>query len=168
MKKRTKKRRESGWYWTKPRKRWRTEWNALLGTKPDQEVAKETGTTLHMVRYRRLALGIKFRVHRRRAYWRPEWDALLGTIPDSEVVRRIEAVKRMRIPLYAVSERRREIGRAAFRARQSQARTPKMLKRTQTIVALRTDGWSLQKIGTRFHITRERVRQILKNGYAAT
>jgi len=38
-----------------------------------------------------------------------------------------------------------------------------MIERNQEIIRLRADGWTLQAIGDKYGLTRERIRQILEN-----
>ena len=37
-----------------------------------------------------------------------------------------------------------------------------LIQRNKEIILLRSDGWTLQKIGDKFGLTRERVRQIIE------
>jgi hypothetical protein len=75
---------------------------ALLGVKPDAEVARLTGHPLQAVAVKRAALG-KPKSDQVMNYWSPEADRLLGTMPDAEVAqkvgRHIVAVRKRRARL---------------------------------------------------------------------
>ena len=61
---------------------------ALLGTKPDEEVAKLTGRTFGTVWQKRRALGISQPALRFRK-WTLAEDKLVGTAPDAEIALRL-------------------------------------------------------------------------------
>ena len=71
----------------KPR-RWTKRELALLGTKPDAEVAELTGRTFGTVWQKRRALGIAQPALRFRK-WTPAEDKLVGTAPDAEIALRL-------------------------------------------------------------------------------
>jgi hypothetical protein len=81
--------------------RWAPEDIALLGTIPDEEVARRTGRTTGAVRQKREELGIPNPAGNR---WRAEEVALLGTRPDREVARRLDR------PLRSVTQKRCKLG----------------------------------------------------------
>jgi hypothetical protein len=80
---------------------WAQEDVALLGTVPDEEVARRTGRTVGAVRQKRAALGIPNPGSNR---WTAEAVALLGTMPDREVARRLGRA------LASVTQKRRQLG----------------------------------------------------------
>ena len=79
---------------------WAPEDIALLGTLPDEKVARRTGRTTEAVRQKREELGIPNPAGNR---WREDEVALLGTLPDWEVSRQIgrslQSVTQKRIKL---------------------------------------------------------------------
>ena len=79
---------------------WTPEDIALLGTIPDEAVARRTGRTAGAVRQKREELGIPNPAGNR---WTAEGIALLGTLPDREVARRLgrslQSVTQKRIKL---------------------------------------------------------------------
>jgi hypothetical protein len=83
---------------------WAAEDIALLGTAPDEEVARRTGRTAAAVRRKRWALDIPNPAGSR---WTAEDMALLGTLPDREVARRVgrslQSVTQKRIKLGIVN-----------------------------------------------------------------
>lgn len=60
---------------------WTLEEDQLLGTKPDQVLAREFGRSVSAVRHRRW----KKRIHFDRKPWRPVDDAILGTRTDRQI-----------------------------------------------------------------------------------
>ena len=87
---------------------WTPEDIALLGTLPDEEVARRTGRTVNAVRLKREELGIPNPAGNR---WRPEDITLLGTLPDREVARRLGR------PLHSVTQKRCKLGIPTFEDR---------------------------------------------------
>jgi hypothetical protein len=81
--------------------RWTAEDIALLGTAPNQEVARRTGRKPAAVRHKREGLGIPNPTGKR---WTAEGIALLGTLPDREVARRLGR------PLQSVTQKRCKLG----------------------------------------------------------
>ena len=79
---------------------WAPEDMSLLGTMPDEEVARRTGRTAGAVRQKREELGIPNPAGNR---WTAEGIALLGMLPDREVARRLgrslQSVTQKRIKL---------------------------------------------------------------------
>ena len=79
---------------------WTPEDIALLGTVPDENVARQTSRTVEAVRQKREELGIPNPAGNR---WRDRDIALLGTLPDREVARRmgrsLQSVTQKRIKL---------------------------------------------------------------------
>jgi hypothetical protein len=79
---------------------WTKRQLVLLGTAPDEEVARRTGRTAEAVRQKREELGIPNPAGNR---WTVEEVALLGTMPDtkvaSRVARSVSAVTQKRIKL---------------------------------------------------------------------
>ncbi len=79
---------------------WTPEDIALLGTVPDEDVARKTSRTVEAVRQKREKLGIPNPAGNR---WRQDEAALLGTLPDREVARRpgrsLQSVTQKRIKL---------------------------------------------------------------------
>ena len=67
---------------------WTKDELALLGTKPDAEVAKLTGRTFGTVWQKRRALGIRQPALRFRK-WTPAEDKLVGTAPAAEIALRL-------------------------------------------------------------------------------
>lgn len=65
---------------------WTAEDVALLGTLPDEDVARQTGRTAGAVRQKREELGIPNPAGNR---WTADGVALLGTLPDREVAPRL-------------------------------------------------------------------------------
>jgi hypothetical protein len=81
--------------------RWTEEDLALLGTAPDEEVARRIGRTANAVRVMRDRLGIPRPAGGR---WRDGDMALLGTLPDREAARRLGR------PLKSVTQKRCQLG----------------------------------------------------------
>jgi len=65
--------------------RWTAAEVALLGTKPDDVVARKIGRDPKLVMKKRLSLGIANRFNPRAPAWSPEELKLLGTRPDEEL-----------------------------------------------------------------------------------
>src|SRR5438874_3477714 len=83
---------------------------ALLGTKPDEEVAKLTGRTFGTVWQKRRALGITQPALQFRK-WTPAEDKLVGTAPDAEIARqlgRTESAVKSRRAILERGQARRE------------------------------------------------------------
>ena len=80
---------------------WTAEEIALLGTAPDEEVARRVGRTLNAVRFMRDRLGISRPAGGR---WRGEELVLLGTLPDREVARKLGR------SLQSVAQKRTKLG----------------------------------------------------------
>jgi hypothetical protein len=80
---------------------WTAEEVALLGTAPDEEVARRIGRTPNAVRVMRDRLGIPRPAGGR---WREEDMALLGVLPDREVARKL------RRSLQSVTQKRIQLG----------------------------------------------------------
>lgn len=68
---------------------WTPELDALLGTDSDLAIARKTGISPQVVRYRRKKLRIPSKPSRRFAMWTPELDALLGTDNDKAIADRL-------------------------------------------------------------------------------
>jgi hypothetical protein len=69
-------------------KRWTARDKALLGKRPDTEVAARTGHSLKSVAHLRRQLGIPYLRPKLRR-WTAAEDALLGTMPDRELADRL-------------------------------------------------------------------------------
>jgi len=82
--------------------RWPPAKVALLGTAPDQEIARRLGISTGTVSKRRAALGIP-KWDQKLKPWKPVEDALLGKMPDTEVS------KRTGRSFQAVGSRRRDL-----------------------------------------------------------
>jgi hypothetical protein len=93
----------------KPTPPWTPAEDALLGTMPDQEVARRLNRTLTAVWLRRHCLNLPAfgRRHKRRR-WTAEMDALLGTRPDAAVAQQIG------LSITEVFYRRQHLGIPAF------------------------------------------------------
>jgi hypothetical protein len=68
---------------------WTPEQDRLLGTMPDDEVARRVGRTRMAVQKRRFRLGIGDKRPERRPWTEAEL-ALLGTLSDAELARRLQ------------------------------------------------------------------------------
>src|SRR5205814_2343897 len=87
---------------------WTKRERALLGTKPDAELAELTGRTFGTVWQKRRALGIAQPALQFRK-WTPAEDKLVGTAPDAEIARQLGR------PEIAVKSRRAILERAQAR-----------------------------------------------------
>lgn len=148
---------------------WKPEWNALLGTKPDPELAGELLVPVMTIIAHRHLLGIPPATSSRvaRAQRRVEQMAL---ITDAELAKPLDALWiQTRIPIYQLAAERRRRGLLAAK-RNGQPRKPSMterregllLRRQVVILALRETfpGITLEELGETMGVTRERVRQI--------
>lgn len=93
---------------------WTPEEEALLGTRPDEEVAQLLRRTVSAVQDRRIRLGIEvFREDgsRARAPWSTSEEAMLGTAPDEEIAQKLKRT------VLAVKVRRGRRGIPLFRPR---------------------------------------------------
>jgi hypothetical protein len=81
--------------------RWTPAGIALLGTAPDEEVARRTGRTVGAVRQKREELGVPNPAGNR---WTAAGIASLGTLPDREVARRLGR------PLHSITQKRVKLG----------------------------------------------------------
>lgn len=68
---------------------WTPDEDALVGTAPDESVARKLGRSTVSVQKRRLRLGIAYSFSKHR-YWTDEEIALLEKLPDAEVARLID------------------------------------------------------------------------------
>jgi hypothetical protein len=88
---------------------WTEQELALLGTRPDAEVAHLTGRTFGTVWEKRRSLGIA-QITAQPPKWTPEEDKLVGTAPDSKIARQLgrteSAVKSRRAILEREQSRR--------------------------------------------------------------
>jgi len=90
---------------------WSPEEDALLGTMPDDEVARRTRRNRTAVFLRRQNLGIpswRASSWKARWHWTPEQDALLGTMPDAALA------EKLGVPKKHVFFRRQRLGITAF------------------------------------------------------
>jgi hypothetical protein len=87
---------------------WPEEHLALLGTLPDDELARQLGKTENAVRIQRERRGIP---NPSGHGWSEEELALLGTLPDADVAKQIDRTEG------AVTSKRCELGIATFRDR---------------------------------------------------
>jgi len=149
--------------------RWKPEWNALLGTKPDEVLAGELLVAMATINAHRKLLGIPSATSSRvaRAQRRVEQMAL---ITDAELAKPLDALwTQTGIPIYQLAAERRRRGLLAAK-RNGQPRKPSMterqegllLRRQVVILALRETfpGITLEELGEVMGVTRERVRQI--------
>ena len=95
--------------------RWTKEEDALLGTMPDERLAKKLSRSVEAVRSRRHEKRISLR-----RTWRPEDDRLLGTRPDSQIARLVKWTTS------SVSERRRRLGIPSFDEQRRSSLTKKL------------------------------------------
>jgi hypothetical protein len=103
---------------------WTPEDFALLGTIPDEEVARRTGRTAGAVRQKLEELRIPNPAGNR---WRPEEAALLGTLPDREFARRLGR------SLQSVTQKRFKLGIGnPFDSRHGRIPTRRRQRRPQT------------------------------------
>jgi hypothetical protein len=97
---------------------WTPEEAALLGTRPDKEVAARIGRSVGAVHDHRRKLGIrsfyKRKARSKPAVWTPAQDALLGTMPDPDLARKLGC------PAMAVFYRRRKLKIPPFRSPSSE------------------------------------------------
>src|ERR1035441_7062776 len=85
------------------RLRWTKQQDVLLGTMPDERLARKLRRSVEAVRARRHSKRIS---SRRR--WRPEEDKILGTRPDPDIA------KLLRRQISVVAQRRRRLGVPTF------------------------------------------------------
>ncbi len=87
---------------------WPPERLRLLGTAPDEEIARKLRLKTNTIINRRQALGIPKFGSKVRCFWTPKEDRLLGTMPDAAVARRVGR------STGAVMSRRHQIGVPRF------------------------------------------------------
>ena len=85
---------------------WTDKELALLGTRPDAEVAELTGRTFGTVWQKRRALGIAQPALQFRR-WTPAEDKLVGTGPDAEIARQLDRTESAVKSRRAILERER-------------------------------------------------------------
>ncbi len=104
--------------------RWTKEEDALLGTLPDERLAKKLRRSLVAVRSRRHLKRISLR-----RSWRPAEDKLLGTQSDHQIARRL------RRAASHVSARRRQLGIPSFDEQQQAAVAKKLAAMSEKTIA---------------------------------
>lgn len=67
--------------------KWEEEWNHLLGTKSDRELAKDLGVSTDVVSHRRNGAGIKSNHEQKMEDRWGEWEHLLGTKSDKDIAK---------------------------------------------------------------------------------
>ena len=83
--------------------KWEDEWNKLLGTAPDKEIAKQTGTSIGIVSSRRKGSGIQSYAEKNKFDWNG-YDNLLGTKSD------LDLSKELNFSTTSISNRRKLLG----------------------------------------------------------
>ena len=138
------------------RREWSVEEDRLLGTEPDEVLAKKFGRRVKSVRYRRWMKRIRVKRD-----WRPEDDKVLGTRTDYQVALLLGRSQsnvwwrrtQLGIPAYA-KPRRWTPEEEALLGSKPDRELARLFRRTVTAVAARRSDLGRPKPGTPFNIVR--------------
>ncbi len=106
------------------RLRWTKQEDVLLGTMPDERLARKLRRSVEAVRARRHSKRISFR-----RQWHPDEDKILGTRPDPDIA------KLLGLQVCVVALRRRKLGKPTFQDMDMKAMERKLAAMTDQQIA---------------------------------